>query len=376
MAMGTNIGSQKHWIPALGSMVLAALPLGAWAQSSLQVYGVMDLGVSSYRGEGTSSRHMLTSSGNQASRIGFRGREDLGNGLYAGFDLESGLNADTGTGQATNTNNQPSGNAGGGGITFNRKSYVYLQGKQWGELRLGRDYVPSFWNMFLYDPFRVGVGMSAHVLHGTTVTGFRASNSVGYFSPGCSGPGCKGLFYQAMVAFGENSAGPNRDDGRVYGARIGWGGDQWDAAIAATTTKNQAADDYQQINVAASYLWEGHKFMLLAADHRTGNRLAAVDNANRIRYVQLGAVWKVGQHNIPMSIMRLTRDDNAGSSSQKYAVGYVHNLSKRTALYGTYAYVDNRGSINLPVATGSLMGPSPVAGGNASGFDIGLRHSF
>jgi predicted porin len=54
---------------------------------------------------------MLTSSGNQASRLGFKGREDLGSGLAAGFDLEAGLNTDSGTGQASNTNNQPSGPA-------------------------------------------------------------------------------------------------------------------------------------------------------------------------------------------------------------------------------------------------------------------------
>lgn len=364
----------KKWV--FGAVACALAPLGAAAQSSVQVYGVMDMGVSSYRGEGAGARHMLTSSGNQASRIGFRGREDLGQGLVAGFDLEAGLNADTGSGQPSNTNNQPTGGTSGSGLVFNRKSYLYLQSKRWGELRLGRDYVPSFWNMFLYDPFRLGVGMSAHVLHGTTVTGFRASNSVGYFSPGCSGPGCKGLYYQAMVALGENGGGPRHQDGRVYGARVGYGGAQWDAAIAATTTKNLDADHYTQINAAASYLWQGHKLMVLAAEHRTGNRLASLGNADRVRYWQLGAVWKVGQGNIPMSVMRLTRNDDAGSSSHKYAVGYVHNLSKRTALYGTYAYVDNRGSINLPVASGSLMGPMPVAGGNASGFDMGIRHNF
>ncbi len=368
------MGSEKLVFAAL---VCAISPVVALAQSSVQVYGVMDMAVSNYRGEGTGARQMLTSSGNQASRLGFKAREVLGEGLAAGFDLEAGLNADTGTGQPTNSNNQPTGSTGGTGFMFNRKALVYLQSKQWGEVRLGRDYVPSFWNMFLFDPFRLGVGMSAHVLHGTTVTGFRASNGVSYLSPGCSGPSCKGLFYQATVAFGENPSGTaTAQDGRVYGARVGYGGAQWDAAIAATTTKNHAADDYLHVNVAASYLWQGHKFMALAAHHRTGNRLAVLDNADKVRYWQLGAVWKVGQHNIPMSFMRLTRNDNAGSSSQKYAVGYVHNLSKRTALYGTYAYVDNRGSINLPVANGALMGPTPVAGGNASGFDLGIRHVF
>ena len=241
------MGSKKL---AASALACALVPFGAWAQSSVQMYGVVDLGVSSYRGEGAGSLLMLNSSGNQTSRLGFRGREDLGNGLLAGFDMEAGVNADTGTGQATNTNNQPSGNAGGGGLTFNRKSYLYLQGKHWGEIRLGRDYTPAFWNLFIYDPFRVGVGASAHVLHGTTVTAFRASNSIGYFSPGCSGPVCKGLFYQGMVALGENGPGPERQNGNVYGARIGYGGAQWDAAISATTTRNKAADDYSQYNAA------------------------------------------------------------------------------------------------------------------------------
>ena len=347
-----------------------------FAQSSLQVYGVVDLAASSYRAEGTGSTQMLTSSGNQASRIGFRGREALSGGMAAGFDMEAGLNADSGGGQGSNSNNQPSGAQAGSGLMFNRKAYLYLQSKDWGELRLGRDYTPSFWNMFLFDPFRVGVGMSAHVLHGTTVTGFRASNSVGYFSPGCSGPGCKGLFYQAMLALGENGAGPERQDGRVYGARLGYGGEAWEGAVAATTTRNRSADDYTQINLAAAYTWNGHKFMALAAHHRTGNRLASLGQANRVNYQQLGATWKLGSDNIPMSVMRLSRNDGAGSRSYKYAVGYVHNLSKRTAIYGTYAYVDNRGSINLPVASGGLNGPVPVAGGNASGFDIGVRHAF
>lgn len=360
----------------VGVLVCAVAPVAAWAQSSVQVYGVMDMAVSSYRGDGAGSRQMLTSSGNQASRLGFKGQEALGGGLRAGFDLEAGLNADTGTGQATNSNNQASGNSGNGGLTFNRKSYVYLQSQTLGEVRLGRDYTPAFWNLFIYDPFRVGVGMSAHVLHGTTVTAFRASNSVGYFSPGCSSAACQGFFYQGMVAFGENSGGPERQDGRVYGARVGYGAELWDVAAAVATTRNNAVDDYSQYNIAASYLWEGHRLMALAGENRTGKRVAALDNTNRIRFWQLGAIWKVGTDSIPMSFMRLTRNDNSGSSSQKYSVGYVHNLSKRTALYGTYSYVDNRGSINLPVASGALNGPIPTPGGNASGFDLGIRHSF
>ena len=74
-------------IGALACTLLPFVPFGASAQSSVQLYGVVDMGVSSYKGDGAGSRQMVTSGGNQASRLGFRGREDLGSGLVAGFDM-------------------------------------------------------------------------------------------------------------------------------------------------------------------------------------------------------------------------------------------------------------------------------------------------
>lgn len=363
-----------------GWVVLAALawaPHVGWAQSSATLYGVVDLALSSYRGEGAPSRQFMTSGGNQASRFGLRGREALGDGLSAGFDLEAGINANSGSGQGSNTNNLPSGNVGGGGLMFNRKSTLDLRSARWGEVRLGRDYTPAFWNLFVYDPFRVGVGMSAHALHGATVTGFRASNSVGYFSPGCSTASCKSWFFQGMLAPSESSsAGFADQDGRVIGWRLGYGGAAWDVALASSTTRNQAAGDYVQRNVGASTQWQGNRLMVLAGENKTGQPMAALGGADRVRFWQLGASIQIGQGTVPVSFMRLTRNDTSRSASQKWAVGYVHPLSKRTTLYGTYARVDNRGALNLPVASGAAPGPVPIAGGNASGIDLGLRHAF
>ncbi len=357
--------------------LLAIAPQMGFAQSSVSMYGVVDLGVSSYRGEGSGSRQMLNSSGNQASRLGFRGHESLGGGLSAGFEMESGLNSDTGTGQPTNTNNQASGSAGGGGITFSRKSFVYLGHESWGQLRLGRDYTPAFWSLFAYDPFRVGVGISGHVLHGTTSTGFRASNSVGYFSPGCSSFQCKGWFFQGMLAMGENSAsGPEKRDGSLKALRLGYGGDNFDAAIATATTKNAAAGDYVQSNIGASYQWQGHRLMGLLGENKTGKAVAALAGADRVRFWQVGAWVVAGPGYIPISYMQLKRNDTADSSARKLAIGYVYPLSKRTSLYGSYAYATNKGAIRMPVSSGAEQGPVPIAGGNASGFDLGVRHSF
>ena len=82
--------------------------------------------------------------------------------MSASFWLEAGLTNDDGQGAATSTNNQArrqrSGVAGRQGLTFNRRSTVSLAGG-WGELRLGRDYTPQFWNLTVFDPFGTnGVG--------------------------------------------------------------------------------------------------------------------------------------------------------------------------------------------------------------------------
>ena len=75
------------------------------AQSSVTLFGVVDLGVLHTRAGGVGSATALGNGGLSTSRIGFRGTEDLGSGLRAGFWLEGSLNPDSGTGRATNTNN-------------------------------------------------------------------------------------------------------------------------------------------------------------------------------------------------------------------------------------------------------------------------------
>ena len=128
----------KKTLIALAVLASAGL---ACAQSSVQLFGVVDLSLVHSKGS-VSSKTQLANNGIGANQIGFRGVEDLGGGMYAGFWLEAWVNPDNGTGLATNTSNQASGTsaatAGTQGITFNRRSTVSVGGG-WGELRLGRD---------------------------------------------------------------------------------------------------------------------------------------------------------------------------------------------------------------------------------------------
>lgn len=357
-------------------MAAATFAGTASAQSLLQVYGGIDLAVSYYKGEGTGSRTQLTPGGNQNNRLGFRGREDLGGGLYAWFELEMGFNADNGTGLASNTNNQLSGQVPTQSLTFNRRSFVAL-GNQWGELRFGRDYVPSFWPLYLYDPFRTGVGFGGATIQGTTVTNLRASNSIGYWTPGCNALECKGFFSQLMYAFGENpSNGPGADDGNVWGARFGYGGSNWEVSIAKAETSNQAVDFFSQTTGGGYYDFGFARLMFLIGENKTGVPVAALNNGTKSPFYQIGGFIYLGPGYIPVAFTHVKRNDPQDSSASKIAIGYVYNLSKRTALYSTYAYIDNKNAMAVPVNVGADAGPTPLPGRSASGIDIGIRHSF
>jgi predicted porin len=360
--------------------ILAALTLvaagSACAQSSVTIYGVVDVAASYYKGDGSGHVTRLTSGASQQSRLGFRGTEDLGSGAYAGFELEAGINPDSGSAQASNSNNQASGTGAASGLTFNRKSVAVLGGT-WGEIRLGRDYTPSFWVLFAYDPFRTGVGFGVATTQGASpFTQLRVSNSVSYLTRKCYLYECTGFYGQVTYALGENAPGPNRKDGTAAGIRLGYGGGNWDLAFGRTETKDVAAGNYEQTMLGGSWDWGGGRLLLLAGRHHTGLPVALLQGGTSASFGQVGAFINVGNDYIPVAFTRVKRNDAQHGAADKFAVGYVHSLSKRTAIYGTFAFISNLGSLQLPVNVGADAGPTPVRGGKASGIDFGMRHSF
>lgn len=337
----------------------------AHAQSSVTIFGMVDLSYGHYSGQGNGSQNVLGSDAYQSNRLGFRGVEDLGGGLKAGFWLESQIIPDDGRGGGTNSNNQASGAVGAGGLTFGRRSTVSLMGN-WGELRLGRDYVPGFWNLVHFSPFGTnGVGSSGHLLYPAQAaarhTHVRASNSIGYHLPAMGG-----FYGQAMYAMGENpsTAGATADDGRVFGLRVGYQGGGLNVAAATTRTRISALGDLRQSNIGASYKTKFATPMLLWAENRVG--------ATRTRGWTLGALVPVGAAGTVRASYTRVSASGVANDADRWAIGYVHNLSKRTAVYGTYARVDNKGA-----GTAYHVGRATTTpGGHASGLELGMRHSF
>ena len=364
----------KKSLIALAALASAGAAL---AQSNVQLFGVVDLSVVHSTGS-VADKTQLANNGIGANQIGFRGVEDLGGGLYAGFWLEAWHNPDNGTGLATNTNNQTSGGtvatAGTQGLTFNRRSTLSIGGS-WGELRLGRDYTPSYWNIANFDPWgNLGVAKSLVTEAAgpvTGVTGVRGSNSISYLYGGqafnaTSRGGNDGLAVAVMYYMGENANNvPNDKDGNGFSARLGYQAGPWNMAAAYGRTR-YLAGDISQSNIGGSYDFGVARIMGMV--ERDKNDITHVRGKGYL----IGAsipVFTVGQ--VRMSHSSYRTDLTGNPQVRKYAIGYVHNLSKRTALFTTFAHVKNSGGSAFSLYQ-SLTG----ANQKSSAYEAGVRHNF
>jgi predicted porin len=369
-------------LPLTAALALA-IGAPAFAQSSVSIYGRLNVTVESVSRNGGDRTGEVN---NNSSRIGFKGTEDLGGGLKAGFVLNAGVNPDTGT-----TNTTAAGNSTQSKF-FNRRSTVSLISGM-GELRLGRDYVPAFWNLTIFDPFGTnGVGAFTNVITGGALstgagtTLVRADNSVGYFLPA----GLGGIYGQAMIAAGEGGVAPTQAVNKHYGGRIGWASGPFDVAFgyAQTTVPYNATvrdeEDFKFWSLGGSW-----NFGIAKVTGQYGEmEYSTVKN----KLYQLGLIVPMGVGEVHASysandgsgyLGNTSRRANTGVALGSYepdnaaqiAIGYVHNLSKRTALYTTYSHIENDGLQR------SLTNGNPAVGAAArdvksEGFEIGVRHFF
>jgi len=357
-------------VPAVLAMSLAGT---ANAQSNVTVFGGLDLAVA--HGSGSLSNQTQLANGYlAASRLAFKGFEDLGGGLKAGFWIEAGFNADTGTGQNTNTNNQSTGAAGGGGLTWNRRSHLSLGG-DWGEIRLGRDFDPQYLNIADFDPFDVSGSGGSQVLN-SAITGptlVRASNSVSYlYGHGFNaaaigyGPGGfsgSGFQLHAMYYLGENATGTaTSKDGTGYGVRAVYSTGKFTISGAVSQTR-YAAGDVRQNNAGASYDFGVVRVMGMYEWDKNG--------AISARGWLAGALVPIGVGTVRVAYSRYGTDAAGSPMAKKWAVGYVYALSKRTVLYTAAAHVSNQGT-----SASALNGAVTAPGRSSNGFDVGIRHNF
>lgn len=352
--------------------ILGAFAGAALAQSNVTLYGVVDVNIRGVNNSGTGgTRSSLGDDGINSARFGVRGVEQLGGGWSAGFTLEMDVNPDTGTVNATKV--------------FSRQATVSLLGPI-GEIRLGRHYTPTGWNTFEFDPWSViGVGGSSAIARyasgpAAQPTYYRADNAVHYYLP----PNMGGIYGQATYAFGEGT--PN---GRYAGARLGYGAGPINVAAAYGVQDLQATGgtdgEYTIKSLGVSYRIS---IVRLLGSYELGKLttnfgpLAAFAGEER-RWL-VGTIVTVGSGEIRASYADSNgRDSTAPLLAQRttfnnadatlMTLGYIHNLSRRTAVYAAVARIDNDGTGTFSIP-GGAAGITP--GGTSNGYMVGVRHLF
>lgn len=390
----------------------AAALLGAFAGSAVaadvMLYGVVDYGlqythVDSDKANTDAVDNFQLSSGNQSgARFGLKGSEDLGNGVKAGFHLENGFSADTGS-LAQNSR------------LFGREARLFVNGA-FGEVAFGRMGTLGSANgtygiLGNLSPF--GASWVGAVEYSTYyVGGIRADNTVTYKTPTFAG-----VTVYAQYSFETNTKQEENlkaTEGKASANRYYALGATYKAAgfdLAAVvdsynwsstfTKKDANLDDGLSVTLGGSYDFEVAKIFLSGQyfDNMIGNDKSQpgsdpvdagksdsfysfssyFDNQNPIEgYALQAGVSAPVAGGTAMFAVGYTDAEEANSEANQAkiefkrigtSVGYTYSLSKRTNLYGVAAYY--RDSLkNEKNVAGADRDPSTVT------VYAGIRHTF
>ena len=361
---------------SLIALAVLAASGAAMAQSSVTLYGVADAAVTYVNG--LDNWTGLNSGANKTSRLGFRGVEDLGGGLKANFVLEGGFNLDTGDGK--------SGGATDSGFQFKRQSTVGLAGN-FGEVRLGRELTAAYNATARYDVFG-SVGIAHSQLwdeDGKTrvtrtfddryhyTTNQRVSNAITYVSPDFSG-----FKVAANYGFGE-VAGKN-SDGRYFGGGLTYDNGPLSLGLGAERlNKGNGAAMQAQVSNDITAWSLGGSYDLGVAKLLAGYRQSTAKDVMGLgdmknRGYMLAVTAPVGPGLVRAAYNRYeTKFDGDKGVTDQFGLGYVYNLSKRTSVYGTYAYIKNKddNALNLSVGSGGVK-----TNGSQQAVQVGVTHAF
>lgn len=333
----------------LAFAALAAVSGVAMAQSSVTAFGIVDLAARSLKGDDTLK--LLNNEGRAASRLGFRGVEDLGGGMKASFWIEHGLNADDGS---------------FGGNFWQRRATVSLSGG-FGEVRLGRHKYSNRLVLDDFDPFSTSgmadvsrvftsLGLiaapSARNFSGTFIN--RGNNQIGYHLPAMGG-----VYGSVDLNAGE---GVNAD--KAITGRLGYKSGPMHFAVGYG--QHGATGKLKNMIIGGSYDIGG---VLLMGSYTENKRGSA-----KQKVATLAAVATMGSHKFTGSYAKA--GGLATAKADLLAVGYDYSLSKRTSVYGTLARTNNKEATRFTLNGAKEAALLSANGRDSSGYEFGIRHNF
>lgn len=334
---------------ALVAAMAAGFASAAQAQSNITIYGRVNTTVERIDVDGENS----TVVNNNASRIGFKGTEDIGNGLKAHFVIEHGFDSSTGEQTVNNIS---------GGF-WGREATVGLTGN-FGTVRLGNmpsseaylataDYV----SMHNHD-----TGTSADALYalGFALATGKMVNAIAYTSPVING-----FRFDAQVT----------EDGDVINvptvgntalARRTVLAANYDAGPLHLGAGYEAFDDAKSFTIRGLYEMGAITFGGYIEKNSGDLGGADIDRLN----IRLAGMYTMGASEFHLNYGNAGEiNDVADTGAQQYTVGYNYNLSKRTKLYGYYTAL----KVDAAAAAARLYNNGTE---DFSSFAAGIRHNF
>jgi predicted porin len=326
--------SSKFFRPAAMAVLLGALALGSvQAQTSVNVYGLMDLSIGRNQAPGGVATKDVDSGKMTTSYFGFKGSEDLGGGLKASFAIESFLRGDTG--EAGRFNGDP---------FWARSAWVGLGGG-FGSVNLGRNTTSLFVNTLIFNPFGDSFGYSPSIRHyftsGTTTGDTGWSDSVKYSSPRFGGAS----FTAHAAEAGANGGGRNYGLSGLY-----FGGPMALGFAWQNVKKGSTVADTKTWQIGASYDLKAVK--LFGQYGKVNNDTSG----NDYKIAGLGLSAPLGAGKALFQWGRIS--PKTGANRTTISLGYDYDLSKRTDVYAVYMSDKITG-----LSTGSNYG-------------VGIRHRF
>jgi predicted porin len=370
------------------ALALAAASGAAFAQSNVSIYGNIDMGYMFRQGNNgavASNRalHDLGQAGSQ-SYIGFKGIEDLGNGLKALFDLQYRISPDTNTGLAQ-AGHQYVGLTGG----FGTAVAGYLDGLRYG----------------IYGKYNPFGNYSVGNFSSMTTQYDRAANALAYISPAFSGftlilatatntqtteGGLNGV-HSPMTA---SSTGNNGDD-RLFSANLIYAKGPLSVDLDYETTKavgysdsrlyvatTGASYDFGPVKIGGVYdVIKGDQNSLIGGNIDLDSSTPGLQNLGGLAAGQkydrrnwfVGATVPLGKFSLLAMYGQVKDKTLSEADASKVAVGVRYAMSKRTELYADYAHISNDRNAAFTI---NPMGNSAGTSAGVNGLAMGMKHSF
>ena len=389
--MSTNgLSSSKVRLNAACAILFGCLAVPALAQSAnVTIYGRAHISMENVVA-GSPGANGTTQMKNNTSRIGFRGEEDLGNGLKAFFQIESGVSMD----ENNNT---------GSNILGGRDTFVGMKDRDWGMVKGGGFYHP-------YDDLHSVAGSHFQIFTGTTndaalwangsnskTGGFdeRLKNDVSYTTPTIGG--VTGVVWYSLMQ-GSNSREADPHHGAwAWSGSVTYENGPFKAAwsnVVQRSTQNWSSNFYADgwTNMLVAGYQFGPLYVGVLAERDKLKDILGSGNDRDRNHFQFDTRYTLGNHTLGLFAGKsMDWKGDAGvkdSGSKMFVIGDNYAFSKRTQVYAFYAKLNNEDNAayvlgNSPVASTSaaasvtgVKGDWALTDTSQKGYGVGIIHNF